>query len=276
MSARGVDQRPPQRRRTLAALVLLGLAAALPILLSPGGRTAGAAIDRCAVPSELAGLTAPLPHTALRLKAGGPITIVAFGSSSTEGYGATRPEASYPSRLAAVLHARYPGVAIHVVNRGVSGEMAPQMLARLDRDVLAEKPDLVIWQLGTNSVLHDIDPANEIDMARVGIARIKAAGADVMLMDLQYAPAVLLHPGYREMLHVLAAVAGSEDVALFRRFGMMRHWAEDGNMSLRVMLAGDRLHMSDASYDCLARQVAHSIAAAGEEPSVALAASAAQ
>jgi len=91
------------------------------------------------------------------------------------------------------------------------------------------------------------------------------------LMDLQYAPRVLLHPEYREMLRVLAAVAGSEDVPMIHRFGMMRHWAEDGNMSLRVMLAGDRLHMSDVSYDCLAREAARTIAAAGGEPALALA-----
>ncbi|MGO8915768.1 MAG: hypothetical protein ACLQJR_07665, partial [Stellaceae bacterium] len=102
---------PGNRRRTLLALVLLGLAAALPILISPGGRSAGAAVDRCAIPAELGALTAPLPHTALRLKAGGPLTIVALGSSSTEGVGATRPERSYPSRLAALLRAKFPGVA---------------------------------------------------------------------------------------------------------------------------------------------------------------------
>ena len=78
-------------------------------------------------------------------------------------------------------------------------------------------------------------------------------------MDLQYAPAVLLHPGYRDMLQMLAAIAHSEDVPLVHRFAMMRYWAEDGHMTLAAMLAADRLHMSDASYDCLARQVARGI-----------------
>jgi acyl-CoA thioesterase I len=271
MSAPAADRHPPQRRRTLAALLLLGVAAALPILLAPAGRSAGAAVDRCAVPDELSGLTAPLPRTAARLTAGLPLTIVALGSSSTAGFGASGPNYSYPSRLAVLLRARFPRVTIRVLNRGVSGEVTEEMLARLDRDVLAEKPDLVIWQLGTNSVLHELDPGGEAEMARRGIERIRAAGADVMLMDLQYAPAVLRHPRYREMLYVLAAVADSEDVALIRRFGMMRHWAEDGTMSLRLMLARDRLHMSDASYDCLARQVAQSISAAIDEPKLTIA-----
>ena len=252
---------PPgrQRHRTFMALVLLGLAAAVPILMAPAGRGAGASIDRCGIPSDLIALGAPLPRTAARLNAGQPLTIVALGSSSTEGVGATSPEFSYPSRLAAVLQARFPEVPIRVVNRGVSGELSPQMVARIARDVLPEHPDLVIWQLGTNSVLHDVDPAVEVEVARRGIGLLKAAGADVLLMDLQYAPAVLVHPGYREMLHVLSAVARSEDVALFHRFAMMRHWAQDGRMALPVMLAVDRLHMSNASYECLARQVARSI-----------------
>jgi acyl-CoA thioesterase I len=247
------------RRRTLMALVLLGLAAAVPILMAPAGRGAGASIDRCGIPPELASLGAPLPRTTQRLTAGQPLTIVALGSSSTEGIGATSPEFSYPSRLAAVLQARFPEVPIRVVNRGVSGELSPQMVARIERDVLPEHPDLVIWQLGTNSVLRDVDPAAEVEVARRGIELLKASGADVLLMDLQYAPAVLVHSGYREMLHVLSGVARSEDVPLFRRFAMMRHWAEDGQMTLPVMLAVDRLHMSNASYDCLARQVARSI-----------------
>jgi acyl-CoA thioesterase I len=256
----------PQRRHTLAALALIALAAALPILLAPGGRSAGAAVDRCLVPAEFGSLDGPLPRIATRLKAGLPLTIVAFGSSSTEGIGATRPDRTYPSRLAALLRQRLPGVAVRVVNRGVGGEMAPQMLARLDRDVLAEKPDLVIWQLGTNSVLHDIDPEREIALTRTGIARMRAAGADVMLMDLQYAPAVLRHAYFRDMLRVLAALARSENVPLVRRFAMMRHWAEDGRLKLPAMLAADRLHMSDAGYDCLARQVARGILASRKAP----------
>ena len=250
----------------LVALALIGVAATLPFLLAPGGHSAGAAINRCAIPAELGSLGGPLPRTAERLRTGGPLTIVAFGSSSTEGYGASRPERSYPSRLAALLKAQFPKIAIRVLNRGVGGEMAPQMMARLDRDVLAERPDLVIWQLGTNSVLHDRDPATEVSWAKQGIARIRAIGADVMLMDLQYAPAVLLHARYREMLLVIAAVARSEDVPLVRRFAMMRHWSEDGEMTLPAMLAPDRLHMSDLSYDCLARQVARAILAARNEP----------
>ena len=107
---------------------------------------------------------------------------------------------------------------IRILNRGVGGEVAPEMLARLDRDVLAEKPDLVIWQLGTNSVLHDATRPTTPRSPGAASSASSAAGADVMLMDLQYAPAVLLHPRYRDMLHALAGVADSEDVAALPPF----------------------------------------------------------
>jgi len=265
MNRRLIRLGSPRRRRTLVALVLLAGAAAAPILLAPTGRGAGAAIDRCIAPSELLSLGAPLPRTAERLRSGGPLTIVALGSSSTEGAGASRPEFTYPNRLAAALRARFSGVPIRVINRGIGGELALQTLARIERDVLPEKPDLVIWQLGTNSVLRDLDPEIDAEIAHRGIERLRASGADIMLMDLQYAPAVLVHAGYHEMEHAISSVARSENVPLFHRFWVMRHWAEDGQIALPAMLSRDRLHMNDTSYDCLGREVAHSISAAVAE-----------
>jgi hypothetical protein len=60
----------------------------------------------------------------------------------------------------------------------------------------------------------------------------------------------------------IAAVARAEDVPVIHRFAMMRQWAEAGRMPLSLMLAFDRLHMTDLSYDCLARQVSGSLASA--------------
>ncbi len=89
------------------------------------------------------------------MRAGEPIKIVALGSSSTYGAGASTSAAAYPSRLAEELAQRFPGHEITVLNRGVNGEEITDMLARLDTAVIAEQPDLVLWQVGTNSVLRD-------------------------------------------------------------------------------------------------------------------------
>ncbi|HXP31225.1 MAG TPA: SGNH/GDSL hydrolase family protein [Stellaceae bacterium] len=256
-------------RGTAAALCLIVLATAVPILLR-SGHAANAAIDRCATPVEITTLDQPLPRVAERLRAGGTLTIVALGSSSTAGVGASRPENSYPSRLAVLLEARFPALKIRVVNRGVGGEEAADMERRINRDVLPEHPDLVIWQVGTNGVLRDQDPINVVESVRQGVARIKTSGSDLLLMNPQYAPALLQHEDYHEMLSLLDAAAHAEDVPMFRRFAMMRQWTDDGRMPLALMLSRDRLHMTDLSYDCLARAVSNTIAgAAGAESPIA-------
>jgi len=78
-------------------------------------------------------------------------------------------------------------------------------------------------------------------------------------MDLQYAPAVLAHPQYRAMERALWATARATGVSLFHRFALMRDWTEHRNMKMSAMVSADHLHMTDASYDCLARQLSGSI-----------------
>lgn len=253
-------------RGAAAALLLIGLVAGTSIALAPVARKANALGDRCGLGETAETATWELPQVVRRIAAGGTLTIVALGSSSTFGSGATRPENAYPSRLAALLAHRFPKIRLRVLNRGVGGEEAAAMATRIGRDVLAEHPDLVIWQVGTNGVLHDIDPEAIGQAVREGIARIKATGADVMLMDLQYAPAVLRHERYREMLRSLDAIAYDAGVPLFPRFAIMRRWVEEGRMPLSLMLARDRLHMADTSYDCLARLLAARIGTAAEAP----------
>ncbi len=122
----------------------------------------------CVAPSDLVRLDHPLRRAGQRLAAGMPITIVAIGSSSTAGAGASSPAMNYPSRLEVELKTLFPRADINVINRGVNGETASDMLARFDEQVIAEKPDLVVWQVGSNSVLRDqpLAPAGDVDPRR--------------------------------------------------------------------------------------------------------------
>jgi lysophospholipase L1-like esterase len=246
------------RRGPAAALSLLGFAAVSIAFLTPAAPHANAGRDQCAAPATVTTLADPLPHTALRLAAGKNLTIVALGSSSTYGTGASKPEYSYPSRLAALLRARYPNTEIRVINRGVGGELVSDTAQRIVTEVIGDKPDLVIWQVGTNDVLQDVAPRAVKASVRAGVTQLQQAGADVILMDLQYAPAVLTHR-YRAMEGALLATAKIAGVAVFQRFALMRDWTEHGSMKMSAMLAADHLHMTDASYDCLARQLSGSI-----------------
>lgn len=252
----------PRRQYSVLALAVLGLSAVGLLSVAPIGRRAQATIDRCGVSSDLAPLDMNLPHVGQAFAAGKPVVIVAFGSSSTYGTGASTRDKAYPSRLAALLARRLPGAKISVLNRGVGGEAAATTLARVDSDVIAAHPDLVIWQVGTNDVLRDVDPVAAGAVIREGAMRMQRAGIDVLLMDMQFAPAVLRHAGFREMERVIAAEGRALGVPVIRRFAMMREWAEEGRMPLSVMLDRDRLHMTDASYDCLARRIGRGIALA--------------
>ena len=102
----------------------------------------------CSTPLDLIRLNHPLQHVAQKLSAGDALTIVAIGSSSTAGAGASSPAHNYPSQLALELQHRFPNSKITMINRGVNGEEVADMLKRFDQ-VIAVKPDLVLWQLGT-------------------------------------------------------------------------------------------------------------------------------
>jgi lysophospholipase L1-like esterase len=208
----------------------------------------------------------PLPRTAQLLVSGLPIKIVALGSSSTYGAGASTPAACYPSRLAEELVRRFPGHRFTVLNRGVNGEDVGNMLARLDTAVIREKPDLVLWQVGTNSVLDGKAVQPHASLLRAGLARLKATGADVVLIDPQYAPKVIAKRSADAMVSLIAATAKAEHVPLFHRFDLMRHWHETEHLPFKAFVSPDGLHMNDWSYACLAKALSLAIAEAAERP----------
>ncbi len=144
-----------------------------------------------------------------------PITIVAIGSSSTAGAGASSAAASYPNRLAVELKQHFPNHSITVINRGVGGEEIRDMLKRFDTDVIATKPDLVLWQFGTNSVIR-YDKLNNHNVAiREGLTKIRSTDADIVLIDPQFAPKVIAKPEAARMVELIASTAKHEDVNLF-------------------------------------------------------------
>ncbi|HEX7562224.1 MAG TPA: SGNH/GDSL hydrolase family protein, partial [Bradyrhizobium sp.] len=195
-----------------------------------------------------------LPHVASKLASGAPVTIIAFGSSSTEGYGATSPEFTYPNRLAAQLHRQYPSADITVVTRGHGGDDAPEMLNRLQTEVLDMKPDLVIWQVGTNAVLRNLDPVETAKLVSEGVARIQAAGADLVLVDPQYSPRVNERAqSASQIVSLLGKVAALRHVGFFPRFEVMREWHEEQAIPIDKFVIADGLHMNDWGYACFAQ-----------------------
>ena len=195
-----------------------------------------------------------LPHVAAKLAAGQPVTIIAFGSSSTAGYGSSAPEFTYPNRLAAQLHRQYPTADITVINRGQGGEDAPEMMRRLQTEVIDMHPDMVIWQVGTNAVLRNLDPAETAKMVEDGVARIQAVGADLVLVDPQYSPAVNAKAeSASKMVGLLHKVAELRHIGIFPRFEVMRDWHEKQSIPIESFVISDGLHMNDWGYACFAQ-----------------------
>jgi len=126
---------------------------------------------------------------ALLLLAGGPaaartISIVDIGDSLTAGLGLPASEA-FPARLEARL--RQDGLAVTVVNAGVSGDTTAGGLARLDW-TLADKPDIVIVALGGNDALLGIDPKTVRTNLEAMIGKIQASGAKLILLGMLAPP----------------------------------------------------------------------------------------
>jgi hypothetical protein len=168
------------------------------------------------------------------------------------------------------LKDRFPGRTINMHNAGVNGQEAPDEAARFKRDVLASKPALVIWQVGTNAAWKDYF-LDDVGSAMLrGLDHLSGAHADLVLMDLQYAPAVLDQRDAatvptREMLEIIETIAAEHDVALFRRFEIMRHWHVDRGIPFDQTISnfdGNWLHQNDWSYNCIAQALCDGLAEA--------------
>ncbi|EJW10655.1 lipolytic enzyme, G-D-S-L [Rhodovulum sp. PH10] len=237
-------------------LSILALAAVLPPI---GSGPAAAAEPACRAQPALTRLSDRLPRVAARLARHEPVTIVALGSSSTAGAGASSPAAAYPQRFAARLAETLPGETVRVVNQGVNGETVVDMLARFDASVAAEKPDLVLWQTGTNALLRGNSLASVRALVAGGIARMRALGADVILIDPQYAPAVLEKPAAHAMIALLAKMAKEGHADLFPRFAVMQGWHEQDGLPFSAFTVPDGLHMNDWGYGCFGRLLADAV-----------------
>ena len=201
----------------------------------------------------------PLKHLTKSLKTQRNTKIVAFGSSSTAG---KSPVVPFPAYLELMLRGEF-GIEktrefgkrmINVINRGVGGEEASTELPRMQSDVIDEAPSLVIWQVGTNAVLRNIDPADVAKLVEDGVGRIQAAGSDIVLVDPQYSPRVNEKAeNAGKMVKLLGRVAELRKIAVFPRFEVMRDWHERQSIPTEEFIVPDGLLMSDWGYSCFAQ-----------------------
>lgn len=199
-----------------------------------------------------------LLRTETQLKSGGRLKVVAIGSSSTVGLWVLSSAATYPSVMRQELIRLMPNAQIELINSGRIGDTIPDNIARIERDVLFHRPDLVIWQLGTNDIAWGGQTSGLDELMIQGVRTLRSRGSDIILMDQQYAPRVLSSSHYSEMQAIIADVARREHIGLFSRFDLMRNSVRAG-LSASALVSWDGLHNSIEGYDCIGRAIARAI-----------------
>lgn len=215
--------------------------------------------------------TAPLvlPRVKEALDRNIELTIVALGSSSTQGWHSTNIAQSYPAVLQAELSAALPEAHVAVINRGIGGQDAAEMVPRIEADVLDIRPTLVIWQVGANGAIKDRDPDKFRQLVFEGVHKLTDAGIDVVLMDNQRAPAILAAPHHEQIDQALVEVSKRTATGLFDRGALMDQWQLAGH-PYRQFMSSDGVHHNDLGYHCVAQALASAILDGLHQPPAAV------
>ena len=215
--------------------------------------------DACLAFRSGLSLGAPLAYTKAKFDTGGTLTIVALGSSSTTGFGLFRSGGAFPEVMKRELLRLRPSARITLINSGHIMDDLPGNVARLDNEVLRHKPDLVVWQIGTNDVVWRGIANNAKEMLSDAVRRLRTANTDVVLLDLQYAPLVLATGRHIRMEKIIVEVAGELKVGHFPRFLLMKRAIE---ANVRGLVLWDGLHSSAEGHECVGIALAEMIDAA--------------
>jgi lysophospholipase L1-like esterase len=238
----------------------MGLFAAAGIGLLPLLGTVPAQEQDCTVPTRFYDTEPTLPKTTSAITSGQTVSIAAVGGASTLGRAAGGPDHAWPARLAVALTSRFPAARVQVDNRGVAHQTAQEMASRLDREVIALQPTLVIWETGTTDAVYGTDLDEFRQTIQAGIDRLRASGVEVMFMDMQFSRETHAVINFERYESVLREVADANEVPLFRRHDIMHYWAESEVFDLTT---GDRAklpHIASRLYDCIGRAMADFVA----------------
>lgn len=238
--------------RRLCAVVLLAALLAWGHAKSADGADGALA---CGVPAELLHHNPPLPRVRQALAAG-RLHILILGTGSTAGAGTSSAAQAYPERLRQHLAAARPGLDLRIEIASYPGQTAPQLLHRLP--ILLRNPtDLVIWQTGSVDAMHKLSLQSFGQAISAGLRSIRQRGADVILMDMQYAPHSLLMGDLESYRSYLWWKSRQEEVGLLPRHQIMAQWFEEGRFDLATDQPELQRANADAIHDCLGQLLAH-------------------
>jgi hypothetical protein len=211
----------------------------------------------CAAPAYLLATESALPKVADAIKARKKLDILVIGSGSSALPGPDGVNASYPARLEAALREKLAGVAVTVRTdlrpKKTAAETADGLGLSMEKLPADQKPNLVIWQTGTVDAIRSVDPDDFRTALVNGVSALQKAGADVLLMNLQYNPRMETMLSVTPYNDTIRVVAQEREVPMFDRFSIMRHWNDAGDFDL--FGAGHGFGMAKRVHDCIGRSL---------------------
>jgi len=226
----------------------------LALLPLAGTAAAGGTERACDVPAELLYHNPPL-HRVHKALAEGRLDILILGTGSTAGAGTSDSQHAYPERLRQHLADAHPGLELHIQVASHPGQTA-QQLQRILPTLLRHQTDLVIWQTGSADAARKLSLQSFGQAISTGLRSIRNRGADVILMDMQYAPYTLMMADFNSYRGYLWWKSRQEDVGLLPRYQIMEYWYEQGRFDLATDDPAQQRANADAIHDCLGQLLA--------------------
>lgn len=213
----------------------------------------------CDAPANDIAANAPLPNLAKALEEHRTVEILAVGSAATETIGANAGVKSYPVQVEDLLKVALKGIDVDIVNRGTGGEVAQTSSDRIRSEVALLKPDLVLWQLGTNDALARVDPDEFTEIVKSTVDWLKANDIDVVLVGLQYTPRLNRDESYFAIKRALDKIAQDEHILYVKRYDAMKFISQ--TRAKVHLMTSDNYHLSELGTQCQAEHVARAMIA---------------
>ena len=240
-----------------ARIAVLSLAVLSLALLSPAGTAFAAERQTCEIPGYLLFGSNELKRVQAVVTKDHRLTVAVVGTGSSILAGPDGPPSAYPARLDAALKQRLPTVAVKVVTLVRSRMSAEDMAKGMEKLLVDEKPDLVVWQSGTFDAIRRIEPDNFRTALDEGVEALHKGGADVILMNMQFSPRTDIMVPLAPYADIMRVVAQQYEVPLFDRLAIMRHWSDTGAFDLYA--AGKDNVLAHRVHDCIGRGIASMI-----------------
>jgi hypothetical protein len=232
------------------------LAAALVAIVAHGPVAAqGVHRKECTIPAALVQPSLPLRQLRATLQPGGRLDVLALGSGTLLGPRGN-VDGSVPDYMVETLRAEVPGASIRLTLHGARAATAADMLTTLGRELKAHGYQLVIWQTGTVEAVRKSSAVDFRKTLAAGAAVAAAAGADMVLVDVPYSRLLENNADLQPYRAAMEALDGHDGLVVFRRYDLMRYWAEDGQIDLEVTLERERGKAADMLRACLGRALA--------------------